>query len=140
MSWLEGLAEASAVYVSAEEEKVAAAAVPATSASAAATATAVPTAAVPPPPPPVPDDWEAEEIAAAVKHSGCKGSADRWQRLSGKTAKVIQFALNGGGDEGNAKRRARKKEARARKRITRACKQMLKEAKQLLVMLVRVKD
>ena len=75
-----------------------------------------------------------------MKHSSCKGPADRWQRLSGKTAKVIQFAPNGGGDEGNVRRRARKKEARARKRITRACKQMLKEAKQLLVMLARVKD
>ena len=74
-----------------------------------------------------------------MKHCGCKGPTDRWQRPSGKTAKVIQFAPNGGGDEGNARRRARKKEARARKQITRACKQMLKEAKRLLVMLARVK-
>ena len=75
---VEGLTEAAAVYASADEEKAAAAAVPAAA---------------------VPDDWEAEEIAAAVKDSRCKGPADRWQRLSGKTAKVIQFALNGGGDK-----------------------------------------
>jgi hypothetical protein len=114
--------------------------VPAAGAAAAAAAADVPAAAAAPAAAAVPDDWEAEDVTAAVKHNSCKGPADRWQRLSGKAAKVIQFALNGGGDEGNARRRARKKEARARKRITRACRQMLKEAKQLLVMLARVKD
>ena len=123
---IEGFTEAAAVYVSAEEVKAATAVVPAAGAAAAATAD-VPAAAAAPPPAAAPDDWEAEEVTAAVKHNSCKGPADRWLRLSGKAAKVIQFALNGGGDEGNARRRARKKEARARKRITRACRQMLKD-------------